>query len=197
MALQNSNGIRRGATPFGSPHTPGGHERTPRPLRPEPPDPAPRTAPPAAGTAPAERELGISLYRLRLENGLSLRALAQRLGYNAHSVVSDIEKGRKIPSESLIQAYEKCFGLPDGSLLVLRRRALAQRAERLAAKFASGAGVPDPPPPAGVRDRDGLAAAPPPAPGSPTEEESVADVFGRLVVAVLNESRRMVDRWRR
>ncbi|WP_031512972.1 helix-turn-helix domain-containing protein [Streptomyces sp. NRRL F-5123] len=89
-------------------------------------------APPAGGAAlPAQRRLGLALYRLRLEHELSLRALARLLGYSAHSVFVDVERGQRLPSEALVCAYERAFGLPPGSLLNLRRQALAERAERL------------------------------------------------------------------
>ncbi|WP_344335321.1 helix-turn-helix domain-containing protein, partial [Kitasatospora putterlickiae] len=93
-----------------------------------------KTVRPVSAAVPEEltgEDFGTALRRLRLERGLSMRALAQRLGYSAHSVFSDIEAGRRIPSESLTGSYEECFGLPPGSLLPLRRRALADRARRL------------------------------------------------------------------
>ncbi|WUH90495.1 helix-turn-helix domain-containing protein [Streptomyces sp. NBC_00433] len=87
---------------------------------------------PAGGAAlSAQRRLGLTLYRLRLERELSLRALARLLGYSAHSVFVDVERGQRLPSEALVGAYERAFGLPPGSLLNLRRQALAERAERL------------------------------------------------------------------
>jgi transcriptional regulator with XRE-family HTH domain len=79
----------------------------------------------------AQRELGLALYRLRLERGLSLRALARQLDYSAHSVFVDVEKGLRLPSEALVNAYERCFDLPPGSLLSLRQRALVERADAL------------------------------------------------------------------
>ena len=86
---------------------------------------------PVRTTRSAQRELGLALYRLRLERGLSLRALARRMGYSAHSVFVDVEKGLRLPSESLVNAYERCFDLPPGSLLSLRQRALVERADAL------------------------------------------------------------------
>jgi len=53
------------------------------------------------------------------------------MGYSAHSVFVDVEKGQRLPSESLVSAYEKCFELSDGSLLNLRRKALVERADLL------------------------------------------------------------------
>lgn len=80
---------------------------------------------------PAQRELGLALCRLRLEHGLSYRVHARRLGYSAHSMFVDIERGRRLPSEPLVRAYEKHFGLAPGSLAGLRRRALVERADQV------------------------------------------------------------------
>ncbi|GCE01257.1 helix-turn-helix domain-containing protein [Embleya hyalina] len=79
------------------------------------------------------RELGLTLYRLRLERGLSLRVLARRLGYSSHSAFADFEKARRMPGEPLLVAYERLFELPHGLLLELRARALAERAAWLTA----------------------------------------------------------------
>ncbi|MYW05930.1 helix-turn-helix transcriptional regulator [Streptomyces sp. SID3343] len=79
------------------------------------------------------RELGLTLYRLRLERGLSLRALARCLGYSSHSAFADFEKARRMPGESLMIAYERLFELPHGPLVALRSQALAERAAWLTA----------------------------------------------------------------
>jgi transcriptional regulator with XRE-family HTH domain len=72
------------------------------------------------------------LRRYRLEQGLSFRVLARRLGLSAHSGLADYEQGRRIPPEDLIAAYERVFGLPPGQLRELRARAFAERARRRA-----------------------------------------------------------------
>ncbi|MGC0416678.1 helix-turn-helix domain-containing protein [Embleya sp. AB8] len=79
------------------------------------------------------RELGLTLYRLRLERGLSLRALARCLGYSSHSAFADFEKARRMPGEPLLVAYERLFELPLGPLVALRTQALAERAAWLTA----------------------------------------------------------------
>jgi transcriptional regulator with XRE-family HTH domain len=76
-------------------------------------------------------ELGLVLYRCRLERGLSQRALARKLGLSAHSSLVDFEKGRRLPPEYLLVAYEHLFGLPEASLVQMRMRLLAARAEVL------------------------------------------------------------------
>lgn len=99
--------------------------------RPEEPTGTELPAPRPIGSC--HRELGLTLYRLRLERGLSLRALARCLGYSSHSAFADFEKARRMPGEPLLIAYERLFELPRGLLLELHARALAERAARLTA----------------------------------------------------------------
>ncbi|MEV7777492.1 helix-turn-helix domain-containing protein [Kitasatospora sp. NPDC088351] len=165
MVLQNPESARRGDRwpPGRSPVTPAGR-------------------PPLASGADsefAERELGIVLRRLRLERGLSMRALARRLGYSAHSMFSDIEMGRRIPSEALVGSYEETFGLPPGSLLVVRQRAMAGRARRMTA----GA---DPRPAGAGQGGAGQGGA---------DQKPLSDAVARLAVAVLSRTRSVVGRW--
>ena len=131
-------------------------------------NPLAHARPPVRPARSAQRELGLALYRLRLERGLSLRALARRMDYSAHSVFVDVEKGLRLPSESLVNAYEKCFDLPAGSLLSLRQRALVERADELT--DALGRTL-DPP------------AAPAPQPGA--DWADLGGRVGRLAAAVV------------
>ncbi|WP_406207420.1 helix-turn-helix domain-containing protein [Kitasatospora sp. NBC_01560] len=132
----------------------------------------------------------MTLRRLRLERGLSMRALAQQLGYSAHSMFSDIEMGRRIPSEALVGSYEECFGLPPGSLRVLRRRAMADRARRMTA--APGASLLTGPVPGSAEAR---ATEPRAAEAGAADDASVTDAVARLAVAVLSRTRTVVSRW--
>src|SRR4051812_30037644 len=79
--------------------------------------------------------LGAILYRNRVERGLSLRAMARRLGLSAHSGLIDYERGRRIPPEDLLAAYERVFDLPADRLCGLRRQALVERAALKTAAF--------------------------------------------------------------
>ncbi|MET8700537.1 helix-turn-helix domain-containing protein [Kitasatospora sp. NPDC004723] len=150
----------------------------------------------AARAELAGEEFGTALRRLRLERGLSMRALAQRLGYSAHSVFSDIEAGRRIPSESLTGSYEECFGLPPGTLLPLRRRALADRARRLTDRPAVAAAPSAPAPPSPPVPPEPARTVPGGGPHRPAAPDSVLDAAARLAVAVLSRTRVVVDRWR-
>ncbi|WP_439676791.1 helix-turn-helix domain-containing protein [Embleya sp. MST-111070] len=141
---------------------------------------APRPEEPAGAEPPASRpigschrELGLTLYRLRLERGLSLRALARCLGYSSHSAFADFEKARRMPGEPLLVAYERLFELPQGLLLELHARALAERAARLTAIREStvlggmetlGTPTPTPTP---TLDTSARSPAPPAAPPGP------------------------------
>ncbi|MFF7633556.1 helix-turn-helix domain-containing protein [Kitasatospora sp. NPDC008050] len=120
----------------------------------------PCASPGQAELTDAERELGLALYRLRAERGLSLRALAKLMGYSAHSVFADVEKARRLPSESLIRCYEERFEVPPNSLTALRRRALRERAVRLTARFAADSAGSSPSP---SRSASSVEAAPAPA----------------------------------
>lgn len=74
------------------------------------------------------RVLGATLRQLRLSHGLSLRALAKKVGMTAHSGLVDYERGRRLPPPDLVAAYQRVF--PDGAeqLGRLRETALAHRA---------------------------------------------------------------------
>jgi transcriptional regulator with XRE-family HTH domain len=65
----------------------------------------------------------------RLEQGLSLRALAKRVGLSAHSGVAEYERGTRVPPADLIDAYEQALGLPSGYLMNLRQQILRERAK--------------------------------------------------------------------
>jgi transcriptional regulator with XRE-family HTH domain len=83
------------------------------------------------------------LLRLsRLREGLSLRAVAKRIGLSAHSGVAEYESGRRLPPENLIAPYERALNLPPGYLLDLRRQALRTRANRTMAASQAVTGNP-------------------------------------------------------
>jgi len=82
-------------------------------------------------TGDADRlAMGLVLYRGRMARGLSMRAISRRLGLSAHSAVAEYEKGGRIPPEYVLEAYERVFELPAGTLHRLRRRVLEQHADR-------------------------------------------------------------------
>lgn len=70
---------------------------------------------------PPEARLGLALRRAREERGLSLRALASRL-HRAHSNLHDYEKGNRLPSIEVVEAYEAILDVVPGSLTSVHRR---------------------------------------------------------------------------
>jgi transcriptional regulator with XRE-family HTH domain len=81
---------------------------------------------PVADSGP--QNLGDVLRYSRLEQGLSLRALAKRVGLSAHSGVAEYERGNRIPPADLIESYERALALPAGYLKNLRQQVLRERA---------------------------------------------------------------------
>lgn len=75
-------------------------------------------------------ELGLALLRYRLSRGLSLRALAHRLGMSGHGGLGEYEKGRRVPPADLLEGWARALDIPPEELGLLRDRALAQRASR-------------------------------------------------------------------
>lgn len=73
--------------------------------------------------------LGAELRRLRKGRGLSQRALAQRLGYSAHSAIADYETGRRVPANDVLVGYERLFQLPAGLLQKRRTAVLSELAD--------------------------------------------------------------------
>jgi transcriptional regulator with XRE-family HTH domain len=93
-----------------------------------------------AGRNESTRALGAALRNRRLAQGMSLRALAKRVGLTAHGTLVDYEHGRRIPPEDLIVACEKVLEVDDGSLRRLRVAALAERAGQQSALLLASSG---------------------------------------------------------
>jgi len=65
-----------------------------------------------------EDSLHAQMRRLRQERGITLTALAQKMGYTK-GYLSSIENGTGIPSEDVIRKYEQELQLDNGSLIAL------------------------------------------------------------------------------
>jgi transcriptional regulator with XRE-family HTH domain len=87
----------------------------------------------AQRTAAALR-LGIALRLRRLELGLSQRQVVRLLGLSAHSNLGDYERGERIPPGDIVDACEQLLAAEPGSLQILRREALCERARALCSK---------------------------------------------------------------
>jgi transcriptional regulator with XRE-family HTH domain len=86
------------------------------------------------GASDAFTELGAAMRYYRVASGVSLRAMARRLGFSGHSHLADYERGRRLPYKKIVTAYEQHLQLPAGRLDELHDRALAERAGRMAAE---------------------------------------------------------------
>ncbi|AHH93817.1 hypothetical protein KALB_440 [Kutzneria albida DSM 43870] len=80
-------------------------------------------------TGAAAIRLGAELRRLRLERGLSLRAMAKRVGMSAHSGLVDYERGNRIPPHDLLTSYLRELRPTDQKLVSLHRLAMSERAD--------------------------------------------------------------------
>src|SRR5436309_4923790 len=69
-----------------------------------------------------EARLGLALRRARQSRGISLRALARTL-HRSHSTLVEYERGHRLPSLDVVEAYETELGLASGSLVALHERA--------------------------------------------------------------------------
>jgi transcriptional regulator with XRE-family HTH domain len=65
---------------------------------------------------PPEGRVGAALRQARESQGISLRQMAKRLQYNSHSTLSEYENGARMPSEYVVEGYERVLGLAAGEL---------------------------------------------------------------------------------
>jgi len=63
------------------------------------------------------QRFGEKLYTLRQQRGLTLRALAQALGYTAHAHLGLIEQGKRQPSLTLVMRVAEVFQITPDQLL--------------------------------------------------------------------------------
>lgn len=74
---------------------------------------------PAGSNLRPEARLGAALRAAREERGLSLRAMARKLHYSAHSNLVEYERGHRLAPRPVVEGYEAALGLRAGSLLSL------------------------------------------------------------------------------
>ncbi len=65
----------------------------------------------------AIKRLGKKLRTLRIHRGLTLKALAHKLGYAAHGYLSEIESGKKTPTVELTLKIATFFDITTDQLL--------------------------------------------------------------------------------
>src|SRR4028118_2228229 len=63
------------------------------------------------------RHFGTMLRKLRRAHGLTQGELAEQLGLDSHAHISNLERGRKIPSLTLVRRIARFFQIPIDRLL--------------------------------------------------------------------------------
>jgi transcriptional regulator with XRE-family HTH domain len=63
------------------------------------------------------KHFGQKLYSLRVSRGLTLKELAQALGYTAHGHISELEAGKKQPSLEFVLKTARFFDVTTDQLL--------------------------------------------------------------------------------
>jgi transcriptional regulator with XRE-family HTH domain len=85
--------------------------------------PTNRLSPPSG-----DQGVGAAMRVAREAGGVGLREMAKRLGYSAHSNLSEYESGKRLPPEDIVAGYQRVLGLTDGSLVEALTTALDGRA---------------------------------------------------------------------
>lgn len=60
---------------------------------------------------------GRKLHRLRVQNNLTLKELAQALGYTAHGHMSELETGKKVPTVEFVLKVADLFQVSTDMLI--------------------------------------------------------------------------------
>ena len=74
-----------------------------------------------------EQRVGAAMREARESHGVSLRRLANQLGYQSHTTLSGYERGAVMPTETVVEGYERLLGLTSGSLMTVLEEACTQR----------------------------------------------------------------------
>lgn len=65
----------------------------------------------------ASQKFGKKLHELRVKNNMTLKTLAIALGHVAHSYISEIEAGKKIPTVEFVLNVSRLFNVTTDQLL--------------------------------------------------------------------------------
>lgn len=63
------------------------------------------------------RRFGEKLHALRLRREMTLQALANELGLNSHSYISELETGKKVPTAEFVLNVARLFKVTTDELL--------------------------------------------------------------------------------
>ena len=69
-----------------------------------------------AGSSEITR-FGEKLRQLRIQQGLTLKELAEGLGYKTHAYISELESGKKLPTAGLVLRVARFFDVSTDQLL--------------------------------------------------------------------------------
>ena len=64
------------------------------------------------------QRFGEKLRVLRTQRGMTLKELAQALGYTAHGHISELEAGKKMPTVQFVLNVARLFGVTTDQLLM-------------------------------------------------------------------------------
>ena len=74
-----------------------------------------------------EQRVGAALRNARQAAGISLREMARRLNYSSHSTLSEYENGVRMPSELVVEGYQRLLDLKVGTLTTVLEAANLER----------------------------------------------------------------------
>lgn len=63
------------------------------------------------------RNFGPKLHALRIRNGMTLKAVAGDLGMCTHSYLSELERGKKVPTALIVLRAARLFGVSTDVLM--------------------------------------------------------------------------------
>lgn len=63
------------------------------------------------------KRFGEKLRQLRVQQGLTLKEMAEALGYRTHAYISELESGRKLPTAVLVLKVARFFNVTTDELL--------------------------------------------------------------------------------
>ena len=69
---------------------------------------------------PIESEIqrfGVKLHSLRVQRGMTLKGLANALGYKSHGHISELESGKKTPTVAFVLRVARFFGVSTDQLV--------------------------------------------------------------------------------
>lgn len=74
-----------------------------------------------------EQRVGSAMREAREAGGISLRKLAQQLGYHSHTTLSSYERGAVMSTDEAVAGYERVLGLKSGTLVDVLESARIER----------------------------------------------------------------------